>query len=884
MSLDDSDRHDPRARSGSREFTVVLGNSNLSGHPLRSLRHAFSASWQRLFYSISAQLVAIVVSTSILALGVIGGLTAIRLNQGLQKQTDSLGHLSEQQLADRLDGEAKLARARLEAIGFETTRRTLEIAQRSDVTRAIATRNDVTIREPLLAQLASVSNFDRIVAFDEQGDVVGSNVPINLIASDSVLRASPLGTNVRDILSDNARSRRRGAAVTIELEPDLLSVLHLPVRLSISHIAIEPVFDDFGEIIGALMALRILSQTERTLESFSTLANAGVVVLRHNEIVSASGPDKVELVNPQSNQSALLQSSAGSYITRCVDYVAEMRVCTFTSSDMISSGRDRMFRIGVGEMHALMWQFLIVATLALGLLVIAFLLGVKRSTRGLSHLGSTAVSVAGGNLEVPFQATGIGEVRGLGLAFERMLENLRESMGRVRQLAYFDSVTGLANREKVRIETLKIVESSMTGAFFFLDLDAFKSVNDSLGHTVGDRLLKNVADRLTAFMAEQPQDALGQGLLGRLGGDEFVAVLPCISSREQAAAFGAQLLARLGEPFELETSHVTVGASVGITLFPQDGKSYEELLVNADLAMYEAKSSGRNTCVFFTPAIADRARERLTIERSLKAAIDGHELSVHYQPKISCKDGRVCGVEALTRWQSPVLGCVAPDSFIKIAEDSGQIGSLGRFVLEQSLRDIGPLIEAGADIDLAVNVSTVEIEHPHFVTSVTDLLERFDFAPTRLELEITESMAMRNPQIVLERIAELRQRGIRFAIDDFGTGYSNLAKLVRMPFDTLKLDRSLIAGVATNSDSLSVVRVALSLAKTLQVRSVVEGVESMDDLKVLVEEGADMAQGFLFSPAVPISEIQTILQPRMLMETLKPRRNKLATGALRVVR
>lgn len=854
---------------------IVLGDNKLIGHPLRNLWRAASASWERLFYSISAQLVAIIVCTSILALGVIGGLTAIRLNQGLQKQTDSLEHLSEQQLADRLDGEAKLARARLEAIGFETTKRALEIAQRSDVAKAVATRNDVTIREPLLAQLAKISNFDRIVAFDERGDVVGANVEINLIDSDSAFRASSLGTIVLNIVSDNTRPRRRGAAITMELEPGLLSVLGLPAGLSIAHVSIEPVFDDFGETVGALMVLRILAQKEHTLESFSILANAGVVVLLHNHIVSAAGPEKIELVDSQSNESIVLRSSTQSYITRCVGYVAEMRVCTFASRKMITAGRDRMFRLGVGEMDALMWQFLIVAILALGLLVIAFLWGVKRSTRGLSHLATTAITVAGGNIDVPFQATGVGEVRGLGLAFERMLDTLRESMRRIRRLAYFDTVTGLANREQVRIETEKLVESSGPGAFFFLDLDAFKSVNDSLGHTAGDQLLKMVADRLTAFMAEQPRDARGQGLLGRLGGDEFVAVLPFISSREHAAAFGAQLLDRLGEPFELETSHVTVGASVGITFFPQDGRNYEELLVNADLAMYEAKSSGRNTYVFFTPAIADRARERLTTERTLKTAIDVHELSVHYQPKISCKDGRVCGVEALTRWQSPILGCVSPDVFIKVAEESGLIRNLTRFVLEESFRDIKPLIKAGADIDLSVNVSTIEMEHPNFVMSIINLLERFDFAPTRLEFEITESMAMRNPQIVLERIAELRRRGIRFAIDDFGTGYSNLSKLVRMPFDTLKLDRSLIAGVATNSETLSIVRVALNLAKMLQVRSVVEGVENMDDFKVLVEEGADMAQGFLFSPAVPISEIQIILQPGILMEAFKPQRKNL---------
>jgi diguanylate cyclase (GGDEF)-like protein len=826
-----------------------------------------------MFFSISARLVAVVVSTGILALGIIGGLNALRLSHGLQEQADALGKLSEEQLAHRLEGEAQLARARLEAINLETSRRAREIAQRRDIAKAVATRNDVTIREPLLAQLARTSNLNSIVAFDERGDVVGANLPIDLIQANRAFRTSPLAANVNDVLTDNSRVLRRAFAAGARIEPSLLLALGLPLRLSIAYIAIEPVFDDFGDTVGALLALRIIAPSEPALENFSSLANVGVVVLGHDEIVSSAGVKGVRFAVSDANAKALLRSPDGAYVAHCVPHVAGLNVCTFTESAVISASRDQMFHIGERQTHALMWQFLIVAAVALAMLVAAILLSVKRSTRGLSHLASTAMSVARGNLEAPFRATGTGEVYSLGLAFERMLETLRESIGRIRQLAYFDSVTGLANREKVRLDARALIESPDGGALFFFDLDAFKSVNDSLGHTAGDRLLKQVADRLTLFMSSQSQAWGGDGILGRIGGDEFVAMMPLVNSRERAAALAEELLATLREPYVLETPHVVVGASIGITFFPQDGTTYEELLVNADLAMYEAKNAGRNTYVFFTRAIADRARERLTIERSLKQAIDRRELNVHYQPKISCKDGSVCGVEALTRWESPVLGFVAPDKFIKIAEDTGQIFGLGQFVLERSLSDIGPIIKSGADIDLAVNVSTIEIEDPHFLTSVTELLERYNFAPTRLEFEITESMATRNPKVVLERIAELRRLGIRFAIDDFGTGYSNLSKLVKLPIDTLKLDRSLINGVATNAETLSVVRVALSLARTFRFRSVVEGVESLEDLKVLVQEGADMAQGFFFSPAVPLAEIRAIIQPHRLVEAFKPRRH-----------
>ncbi|MGH6767503.1 MAG: diguanylate cyclase domain-containing protein, partial [Xanthobacteraceae bacterium] len=654
-----------------------------------SLWHALSTGWRRMFFSISARLVAVVVSTGILALGIIGGLNAIRLNHGLQEQAEALGQLSQEQLAHRLDAEAQLARARLEAIGLETARRTREIAQRRDIAKAIATRNDVTIREPLLAQLARTSNLDSIVAFDQRGDIVGANVPVDLIEANHAFREWPLAANVKNVLTDNSRVVRHGFSATAKIERSLLLALGLPLRPSIAYMEIEPVFDDFGDTIGALMALRIIAQSEPALENFSSLAHVGVVVLRHDEIVSAAGSKGVRFVTPSPKASILLRSPDGAHVARCVPHVAELNVCTFTESAVISASRDQMFHIGERQTHALMWQFLIVAGISLAMLVAAILLSVKRSTRGLSLLASTAMSVARGNLETPFRASGTGEVYSLGLAFEKMLETLRESIGRIRQLAYFDSVTGLANREKVRIDARALIESPNGGAVFFFDLDAFKSVNDSLGHSAGDRLLKQVADRLSAFMASQSQVWGEQGILGRIGGDEFVAMMPFVSSREQAAALAEELLATLHEPYALEMPHVVVGASIGITLFPQDGTTYEELLVNADLAMYEAKSAGRNTYVLFTRAIADHARERLTIERSLKQAIDRRELSVHYQPKISCKDGRVCGVEALTRWESPVLGFVAPDKFIKIAEDTGQIFGLGQLVLERSLGDIG---------------------------------------------------------------------------------------------------------------------------------------------------------------------------------------------------
>jgi EAL domain-containing protein (putative c-di-GMP-specific phosphodiesterase class I) len=311
---------------------------------------------------------------------------------------------------------------------------------------------------------------------------------------------------------------------------------------------------------------------------------------------------------------------------------------------------------------------------------------------------------------------------------------------------------------------------------------------------------------------------------------------------------------------------MSVGASIGITLFPNDGSSYDDLLINADLAMYAAKKRGRNTFAFFTLEIGEQARERVTIESDLKEVVRAHQLAVQYQPKVSCRDGRICGVEALVRWNHPTKGNIPPDKFIAIAEETGLIADIDRFVLERATREIGELIKTGSNISLAVNVSVVGIEDPGFSDEVINILNQTGFPPSRLELEITETAAMRDPAVVGRRIASLRQIGIRFAIDDFGAGYSNLAALARLPFDAVKLDRSLIRDIRQDPEKQSIIRIALGLAQELGFETVAEGVETIEDFDFVAQEGATMAQGFLFSPAVSLDELAAMLQPLRLAE------------------
>jgi diguanylate cyclase (GGDEF)-like protein len=827
-----------------------------------------------IFSSIGMRLVAVVVATGMLAFAMIGTLTILRLDLGLREQAGALGNLSERQIAQRLDGEAQLARARIEALGAETSLRLRQIAQRADINKAVASRNDITIRE-LLAAVSKTSDFDSMVAFDESGRVIGANLGLDLLALNAKVQTSYIASAMQDILKTNSRAQPRGYEGIHEVKPEFLRLLHLPLRLTIAHEAMEPVFDDFGELIGGLAAFRLLAQTESTLENFSTLSNAGVVIMRNGDVVSASGPQGVTFSQGKTNDFGLLQSDDGAHVARCADYGTQLKVCTFTDTSVVTATRDQMIRIGAAQTRSLMGQFLIFAALTLVMLVLALLIGVRHSTRGLSKLASASKAVASGNMDVPFQASGVGEVYGLGLAFERMLATLRSSMGTIRQLAFYDTVTGLPNREKIRGDAPKIIAEAKCGAFFFLDLDGFKSINDTFGHKSGDVLLKRVSERLIEFFAEDVRgETKGEVTIARVGGDEFAAILPQVESETAARKIAKHLIDVLRFPFEVGGLRMSIGASVGITRFPADGTTYEELLINADLAMYAAKKKGRNTFAFFDRQIADNARERLSLENDLREAVRTQQLSVEYQPKISCIDGRICGVEALVRWMHPRVGNVPPIEFITIAEETGLIAEIDRFVLKRAMMDIGQLIALGSDIHLAVNISVADIEDPLFAAETIKLVKKSGFPPSSLEFEVTESVAMRDNQVVYQRIANLRQLGIRFAIDDFGTGYSNLATLARLPFDSVKLDRSLVSNVAIDKEKQSIVRIALGLANEFGFETVAEGVETAEDLKFMADAGATMAQGFLFSPAVPFEQVAAMIQPHRLHELAARSRKK----------
>jgi diguanylate cyclase (GGDEF)-like protein len=828
---------------------------------LRAVRVPFSA----LLSSISFRLVAVVLATGLIAFGVLGISTSWRFNHALNEQAQALGELSERQLADRLKSEAQLARARVEAIGAQVSGRLRQLVERKDVIRAIESRNDVIMRE-LFGSLARSHGFDRFVAFDEVGRVVGSDSRRGVLEIHGELQDTHLKSDALDILgAENSRENPRGYMDMQEFETVVVGSLEFPPEASVGHLAIEPVFDDFGDLIGALAAIRLLKNVEPTLENFTTLSNAGVAIALRKEIISGAGPKNAAFLKSQFAQSELIRSDDNAHVARCVGYEKVFEVCAFTDAVLATASRDQMFRIGSDQSASLMQQLLLAAAMTLTALVAALLMMVRHSTRGLSSLVVAARAVAAGDLDVRLKPDGIGEVYDLSIAFIRMLAHLRTSMGRIRQLAFFDSVTQLPNREKIRVDAPELIGAAKSGAVFFLDLDGFKAINDTFGHRAGDALLKQVAERLTGHFSEVKIAAsLGNIPIARVGGDEFVVIVPGDGPVARAGEIARGIIKTLGQPFDIGGTRVAIGTSIGITVFPADGTTYDELLVNADLAMYAAKERGRNSFAFFSADLSEKAKTRLSLENDLKSAIQNQLLSVHYQPKISCPDGRIRGVEALVRWNHSQSGNISPEEFLGIAEEAGLIGEVDRFVVDRAISEIGALIKAGADLTLAVNVTASEIADPQFMQDILRIVREHDFPATRLELEITEKAAVQSPEMVLRRVSILRQLGVRLAIDDFGAGYSNLATLARLPFDSLKLDRSLISGARHDPEKQSVARIAFALARELGLDSVAEGVESADDFKFVVEEGATMAQGYFFSAPVSIAELSTLIASNYL--------------------
>jgi len=429
----------------------------------------------------------------------------------------------------------------------------------------------------------------------------------------------------------------------------------------------------------------------------------------------------------------------------------------------------------------------------------------------------------------------------------------RKAEARIAYMAHHDGLTNLPNRALYQDRLREALERSATGAkrvaVLCVDLDLFKNVNDSFGHPMGDRLLRLVADRLRSQVR-------GNNLVARLGGDEFAIILTSDVSPNEASDFAARLIKILSACYDIDGVEVVIGASIGIALSPGDGDTSEELMRNADMALYRAKSDGGGVHRFFEREMDRQAQKRRDMEVDLRRAFANGEFELHYQPLVDIAADRISGFESLLRWRHPEKGMISPADFIPVAEDIGLIVSLGEWVLREACTEA---VKWPTDVKVAVNLSPVQFRSRNLVQVVVSALAHSGLSPTRLELEITESLFLAETEANLAILHQLRELGIGISMDDFGTGYSSLSYLRSFPFDKIKIDRSFVKDLAQRSDCVAIVRAISGLGRSLNITTTAEGVETMDQLDWLRAEGCNEVQGFLFSAAKPAAEIERLL-------------------------
>jgi diguanylate cyclase (GGDEF)-like protein/PAS domain S-box-containing protein len=446
-------------------------------------------------------------------------------------------------------------------------------------------------------------------------------------------------------------------------------------------------------------------------------------------------------------------------------------------------------------------------------------------------------------------------------ALARSNDELRRMEEAMRHMAHHDPLTGLPNRrffmDIVRIELAEAHRHKKRAAVFFLDLDRFKEVNDTLGHAAGDELLKEVALRIRTSIRESDT-------IARVGGDEFNIILPHINQVNDIAPAARKIMDSFREPYIIAGHRCHVTTSIGISVYPDDGEDIDTLLKYADTAMYHAKNSGRNSYQFYNPAINVRSIERMQFESTLRQTLERGGLTLYYQPQVDISSQKVLCAEALVRWQHPELGLIAARRFIGLAEETGLATVLDDWVLRTACRQLKTWQDSGLQpFCISVNVSARQFQGPSLVDTVMTILAETGLPPEHLVLEITESTAMNDIEFTTARLNELTKRGVRASIDDFGTGYSSVSCLKRMSIHRLKIDQSLIKDIVTDPDGRAIVSAVTAMAHQMDMRVVAEGVETADQLSVLSAAGCDEAQGFLFSEPLPAEEFRELISARI---------------------
>ena len=482
---------------------------------------------------------------------------------------------------------------------------------------------------------------------------------------------------------------------------------------------------------------------------------------------------------------------------------------------------------------------------------------------GVMHLSSNTILIQRHGFEISIEGSvaPIHDRQGLATGVVIVFRDLGSTRTMALQMAHsahHDSLTGLPNRKLLNDRVSQAIALALRNmkkiAVLVLDLDGFKHINDSLGHPIGDRLLQSVAKRLV-------DSVRSSDTVSRQGGDEFVVLLSEVGRSEDLAITVKRLLQVGAKPHSIDKHDLHVTACIGVSTYPDDGLDAETLIKNADTAMYQAKENGRQSYQFFKPAMNIRAVERQTIEGSLRRALERQEFALHYQPKINLSTGEISGAEALIRWTHPTRGLVSPAQFIPVAEDCGLILPISNWVLREACKQARAWVAEGLPLGtMGVNISAIEFRNEGFLEGVFSILKDTGLDPRFLELELTESVLMKHPESTASVLQALRAKGVRVAVDDFGTGYSSLSYLQKFSIDALKIDQSFVRRITSAPDETTIVTAIISMARSLKLRVVAEGVETLQELEFLQAHQCDEAQGYYFSRPVASEQFAKLLE------------------------
>ena len=465
------------------------------------------------------------------------------------------------------------------------------------------------------------------------------------------------------------------------------------------------------------------------------------------------------------------------------------------------------------------------------------------------------------------------------LCLVRDITERKDSENRIFRLAYFDSLTGLPNRQsfidrlKREIKRAKYIGSKL--AILFLDLDGFKSINDTMGHNTGDVILQWAADRLQSSTRSSDfvsrSNTTGSEIeLARLGGDEFTVVIPNLTRAEDALTLAHRIRETMRRPFRLDSRDVVLTTSIGIALYPDDGEDVDALLKHADTAMYHAKTEGRDNCQFYSVALTQEAEKRLNLENDLRNALKNNEFHLLYQPQFDIEKSCFKSAEALIRWQHPKQGLISPLDFIPLAEENGLIIPIGEWVLRTACSDAAHWLKNGDDLKVAVNLSPLQFKNPDLIKSVLTILAETGLPPEKLTLEVTEGALMEYSENTLTTLRALRSNKIHIALDDFGTGYSSMNYLKRLPINSIKVDQSFVSGLLDDKDSLAIVRSIITLSKNLGFHITAEGIETINQAEILKFLGCETLQGYYFSKPVRKNDILQLSNKAWSINAVNP--------------